>query len=67
MNYAEKLSAELRVKSNLATWMHNHGEVISDKEKSNAYAGVRIRKIRWRGSTYTIVDVDGATCSIEKN
>ena len=66
MNYAEKLGAEFRLKTNLAEWMHNHGEVLSDKEKSNAYAGVRVRKIRWRGNIYTVVDVDGATCRIEK-
>ena len=33
---------------------------------SNAYTGVRIREIEWRGRTYRIVDVDGMTCQIER-
>ena len=46
--------------------MEKHGEVLSDRQRSNAYTGVRIREIRWRGRGYRIVDVDGMTCRIEK-
>jgi hypothetical protein len=46
--------------------MEQHGEVLSDRQRSNAYTGVRIREIRWRGRTYRIVDVDGMTCQIER-
>ncbi|MBO5565358.1 MAG: hypothetical protein J5935_07070 [Lachnospiraceae bacterium] len=52
--------------TNLADWMGKHGTVISDRQQSNAYTGVRIREIRWRGSTYQIIDVDGMTCRIER-
>ena len=50
----------------IADWMHQHGEVLFDKQRSNAYTGVRIREIRWRGHTFRIVDVDGMTCQIER-
>jgi hypothetical protein len=40
--------------------------VISDRQQSNVYTGVRIREIRWRGNTYQIIDVDGMTCRIER-
>ena len=46
--------------------MEKHGEVLSDRQQSNAYTGVRIREIAWRGHTYRIVEVDGMTCRIEK-
>ncbi len=66
MNIAEKMERESRLMSSLADWMEKHGEVLSDKRRSNTYTGVRVREIRWRGSTYQIVDVDGMTCRIER-
>ena len=66
MNYADKMEMESRLKGNIADWMEQHGEVLSDRQRSNAYTGVRIREIRWRGRTYRIVDVDGMTCQIER-
>ena len=70
MNIAEKMEMESRLMTNLADWMEKHGRVVSDRQQSNAYAGVRIRdrirEIIWRGNTYQIVDVDGMTCRIER-
>ena len=66
INYADKMEQEARLKGNLAEWMEKHGNVLSDRQRSNAYTGVRIRVIRWRGQTYEIVDVDGMTCQIER-
>ena len=62
MNIAEKMERESRLMGNIADWMEKHGEVLSDRQRSNAYTGVRIREIRWRGRDYQIVDVDGMTC-----
>ena len=53
--------------ANLADWMLSHGEVLSDRQRSNEYCGVRIAKVRWRGQEYTIIEVDGMTCRIERN
>lgn len=64
MNIADKMEMESKLMGNLADWMEKHGEVLSDRQRSNAYTGVRIRVIRWRGQTYEIVDVDGMTCQI---
>ena len=66
MNIADKMEREARLKSNIADWMEAHGRVLSDRQRSNAYTGVRIREIEWRGRTYRIVDVDGMTCQIER-
>ncbi len=66
MNIADKMEMESRLMSNLADWMERHGTVISDRQRSNAYTGIRIREIRWRGRTYEIVDVDGMTCRIDR-
>ena len=66
MNYVDKMEREARLKNNIADWMEAHGTVLSDRQRSNAYTGVRIREITWRGNTYRIVDVDGMTCQIER-
>ena len=66
MNIAEKKERESRLMGNIADWMEKHGEILSDRQRSNACTGVRIRETRWRGQTYRIVDVDGMTCRIEK-
>lgn len=66
MNIADKMETESRLMGNIAGWMEKHGEVLSDRQRRNAYTGVRIREISWRGHTYWIVDVDGMTCRIEK-
>ena len=66
MNIADKMESEARLMSNLADWMEKHGTVLFDRQRSNAYTGVRILEIRWRGSDWRIVEVDGMTCQIER-
>ena len=66
MNIADKMEREARLMSNLADWMEKHGTVLSDRQRSNAYTGVRILEIRWHGSDWRIVEVDGMTCQIER-
>lgn len=66
MNYADKMDREARLMTNLADWIGKHGNVLSDRQRSNAYCGVRIREIDWRGNRYTVVDVDGMTCQINR-
>ena len=64
MNIADKMEMEARLMSNLADWMEKHGTVLSDRQRSNTYTGVRILEVRWRGSDWRIVEVDGMTCQI---
>jgi len=66
INYADKMEMESKLMGNIADWMEKHGRVLSDRQQSNAYTGVRIREIRWRGQSFQIVDVDGMTCRIER-
>lgn len=40
-----------------------HGEVLSDRSRSNEYVGVRVL---WRGMKWEITEVDGVVCRIEK-
>ena len=56
MNIADKMERESRLMGRLADWMEAHGTVLSDRQRSNAYTGVRIREIKWRGRIYRIVD-----------
>ena len=49
MNYAEKMERENRLKTNLAGWMLRHGEILSDRSRSNEYGGVRMAEVLWRG------------------
>lgn len=51
---------------NLANWMETHGTILSDRERSNYYTGVRIVEVSWQGRKYRIIQVDGMTCRIEK-
>ena len=66
MNIADKMEREAKLMSNLADWMEKHGTVLFDRQRSNAYTGVRILEVRWRGSNWRIVEVDGMTCRIER-
>ena len=66
MNIADKMEREAKLMSNLADWMEKHGTVLSNRQRSNAYTGVRILEIRWRGSDWRIVEVDDMTCQIER-
>ncbi len=66
INHADKMELESRLMGNLADWMEKHGNVLSDRQRSNAYTGVRILEVRWWGSDGRIVEVDGMTCQIER-
>ena len=44
MNYAEKMERESRLMGRIADWMEAHGRALSDRQRSNAYTGVRIRE-----------------------
>lgn len=65
MNYAEKMEMECRLLGNIARWMERRGKVLSDRQQSNPYCGVRLLEIVWRGQTFLITEVDGMTCLIE--
>ena len=66
INYADRMEQEARLMGNLSEWMEKHGRVLSDRQRSNAYTGVWILEIRWRGRSWRIIEVDGMTCRIEK-
>ena len=66
MIFIDKKPSELKLMTNIADWMASHGEILSDWSRSSFYAFVRIRKIRWRGRVYDVIDVDNLTCQIER-
>lgn len=66
MNIADKMERENRLKTNLFRWMEQHGTVLHDRSRSNAYVGVRILEVLWRNEKWRITEVDGMTCRIER-
>ena len=66
MNYAEKMEREEHLKTNLAEWMLRHGEVLSERSRSNGYVGLWMAEVLWWGSGWRITAVDGMVCRIEK-
>ena len=40
MNIADKMERESRLMGNIASWMQEHGEVLSDRQRNNAYTGI---------------------------
>ena len=66
MNYAEKMEMECRILGNVARWMERRGKVLTDRQQSNAFCGIRILEVLWRGIAFTITEVDGLTCQIER-
>ena len=45
MNYADKMLREMKLMTNIADWMASHGEILSDRSRSDFYTFVRIRRI----------------------
>ena len=66
MNASEAFNRELKLKTNIARWMETHGETLEDRAQCNPYVLIRIRRIRWRGRVYQLIDVDWMTCRIER-
>ena len=66
MNCAEKMEREEHLKTNLAEWMLRHGEVLSERSRSNGYVGLWMAEVLWRGMKWEITEVDGMVCLIEK-
>ena len=66
MSFADKMARESRLLTNLVNWMESHGEVLSEQIRSNHYVGVRIRTIRWHERVYTVVEIDGMICQLER-
>jgi hypothetical protein len=66
MNWNEKEAIKDKLRNNLADFMIRHGEVISDRERSNYYCCIRMVELTWRNERFLITEVDGLTCRIEK-
>lgn len=66
INIADRMEMEYKLKGNLLRWAESHGVVLSDRQRSNEYVGVRIVEVRWREREYRFIQIDGMTCRIEK-
>ena len=66
MNLMEKWAAADRLRGLIARRMIKSGEVLSHRNRSNAYAGVDIYEVRKFGRNWNIVFVDGMACEIER-
>ncbi len=66
MNWNEKGKMMDRLLKNLAKHMISHGIIESDRHQSNYYCCIRIVRLIWRGQPFTIIEVDGRICRIER-
>ena len=66
MNWNDRMNAKQRLMDNLAKHMLRKGTIRSDRSRSNYYASMRIVELSWRGYDFTITQVDGMTCLIQK-
>lgn len=66
MTWNEKEEIRDRLRGNIADFMIRHGDIISDREKSNYYCCIRMVELDWRGIRFLITEVDGLTCRIER-
>ena len=66
MTWNEREEIRDRLMGNLADFMIRHGDVISDRERSNYYCSIRMVELTWRGIRFLITEVDGLTCRIDK-
>ena len=66
MTWNERDTIRRNLLENLASHMIRHGEIISDRERSNYYCCIRMVELKWRGIDFLITEVDGETCLIEK-
>ena len=55
-----------RLRNLMARRMINTGVVISDREQSNEYVGVRITEVEKFGMCWQIVFIDGEACEIKR-
>ena len=67
MNWNDRFEAKQRLMENLADHMIRHGEIHRDATRSNEYVSVRIVELKWRGKEFTITQVDGMTCRIDRD
>ena len=66
MTWNERDTIRRNLLENLAAFMIQKGEIISDRERSNYYCCIRMVELKWRGFEFLITEVDGETCRIEK-
>lgn len=66
MNWNEREAIRERLMENLARHMISHGIIKSDRERANPYTCVRMIELVWQGIPFTITQVDGMTCLIER-
>lgn len=66
MTWNEKEQMLDALRENIADFMISHGDIKSDRERSNYYCCIRMIELTWRGIDFLITQVDGMTCRIEK-
>ena len=66
MTWNEKEQMRDKLMNNLAEFMIKHGEIISDRQRSNYYCCIRMVELTFRGIRFLITEVDGLTCRIDK-
>ena len=66
MNWNERQMMLDELRENIAEFMLKHGKIKRDEVNSNEYCCARQVELTWRGIDFTITQVDGMTCLIER-
>ena len=66
MNWNERFKVKQNLMEHLADLMIRRGQIKRDNTRSNPYTCVRIVELTWMNQPFTIVEVDGEVCRIDR-
>lgn len=66
MNWNERFKMKQNLLEHLADHMKRRGQIKTDNTQSNPYTCVRIVELTWMSRPFTIIEVDGAVCRIDR-
>lgn len=66
MNWNERFRMKQNLMEHLADHMIQRGQIKRDNTQSNPYTCVRIVELIWMSRSFTIIEVDGEVCRIER-
>lgn len=66
MNWNERQALKDRIRTQIANRMIRNGEIKRDETHENSMLCARVIELIWKGTPFTITEVDGLVCRIDK-
>ena len=66
MNWNERFKIKQNLMEHLADHMIQHGQIKRDDTQSNPHTCVRKVELIWMSQPFTIIEVDGEVCRIDR-